>query len=112
LPSSHLSPLTPPPPPHTYTLSLHDALPSSQLPTRSITPTVVRVQPACRSDATPVEILCLCYLGPTFRTRRWAPLATNFRRPLFQDRKSTRLNSSHRTISYAVFYLKKKKKQQ
>src|SRR5437867_4963406 len=29
---------------------------------------------------------------------------------LDQDRKSTRLNSSHRTISYAVFCLKKKKK--
>src|SRR5207248_11590610 len=27
------------------------------------------------------------------------------------DRKSTRLNSSHRTISYAVFCLKKKKQQ-
>src|SRR5437773_7767385 len=32
-------------------------------------------------------------------------------RPL-QDRKSTRLNSSHITISYAVFCLKKKKKKQ
>src|SRR5207248_3480357 len=30
---------------------------------------------------------------------------------LDQDRKSTRLNSSHRTISYAVFCLKKKKKE-
>src|SRR5436189_1741069 len=29
-----------------------------------------------------------------------------------RDRKSTRLNSSHRCISYAVFCLKKKKKQQ
>src|SRR5437867_4195909 len=29
--------------------------------------------------------------------------------PHEQDRKSTRLNSSHRTISYAVFCLKKKK---
>src|SRR5437867_9871756 len=29
---------------------------------------------------------------------------------LSKDRKSTRLNSSHRTISYAVFCLKKKKK--
>src|SRR2546427_8455410 len=29
----------------------------------------------------------------------------------FQDRKSTRLNSSHSQISYAVFCLKKKKKQ-
>src|SRR5207248_9375632 len=28
----------------------------------------------------------------------------------YRDRKSTRLNSSHRTISYAVFCLKKKKK--
>src|SRR3712207_7951890 len=28
---------------------------------------------------------------------------------LFQDRKSTRLNSSHANISYAVFCLKKKK---
>src|SRR5207244_12529988 len=29
-----------------------------------------------------------------------------------RDRKSTRLNSSHQIISYAVFCLKKKKKQQ
>src|SRR5437764_3405963 len=31
---------------------------------------------------------------------------------LFQDRKSTRLNSSHRCISYAVFCLKKKTERQ
>src|SRR5690242_20989790 len=30
-------------------------------------------------------------------------------RPLLEDRKSTRLNSSHMSISYAVFCLKKKK---
>src|SRR5690554_7335810 len=30
----------------------------------------------------------------------------------FEDRKSTRLNSSHVRISYAVFCLKKKKKKQ
>src|SRR4051794_41649971 len=30
-------------------------------------------------------------------------------RPLARDRKSTRLNSSHPSISYAVFCLKKKK---
>src|SRR5699024_11817214 len=30
---------------------------------------------------------------------------------IFRDRKSTRLNSSHVSISYAVFCLKKKKKQ-
>src|SRR5438094_5676156 len=32
-------------------------------------------------------------------------------RDRWADRKSTRLNSSHRTISYAVFCLKKKKGQ-
>src|SRR2546422_1611450 len=32
-------------------------------------------------------------------------------RPVVRDRKSTRLNSSHGYISYAVFCLKKKKKQ-
>src|SRR5215217_2256656 len=32
------------------------------------------------------------------------------RRPIARDRKSTRLNSSHANISYAVFCLKKKKK--
>src|SRR5689334_24018450 len=30
--------------------------------------------------------------------------------PTYKDRKSTRLNSSHSSISYAVFCLKKKKK--
>src|SRR5256885_11083367 len=33
------------------------------------------------------------------------------RPPVCRDRKSTRLNSSHLVISYAVFCLKKKKKQ-
>src|SRR5437667_5880075 len=36
-------------------------------------------------------------------------LATIIRSPCTIDRKSTRLNSSHITISYAVFCLKKKK---
>src|SRR5258708_24238281 len=35
---------------------------------------------------------------------------TDQRRAGRQDRKSTRLNSSHQIISYAVFCLKKKKK--
>src|SRR5271168_5559305 len=43
---------------------------------------------------------------PRYRAR---PRATP-RRNWPGDRKSTRLNSSHRTISYAVFCLKKKKK--
>src|SRR5437763_13365462 len=40
--------------------------------------------------------------GPGGPTRRGQPAR--------EDRKSTRLNSSHRCISYAVFCLKKKKK--
>src|SRR5256885_7904663 len=38
-------------------------------------------------------------------SRRW----TRRSRPRGRDRKSTRLNSSHLVISYAVFCLKKKK---
>src|SRR3712207_8038962 len=35
--------------------------------------------------------------------------STSFEHTLLRDRKSTRLNSSHANISYAVFCLKKKK---
>src|SRR2546427_6384462 len=38
------------------------------------------------------------------------PRAHRHRSPRERDRKSTRLNSSHSQISYAVFCLKKKKK--
>src|SRR2546426_12841096 len=79
-----------------YTLSLHDALPISgesvgrhggggQHPPAGVP---ARYGPAHRS------------LRPT---RHCAPRAG-------KDRKSTRLNSSHLVISYAVFCLKKKKK--
>src|SRR3712207_7777579 len=50
----------------------------------------------------------------TASARRLAAELTEQRRPeeiqeVLQDRKSTRLNSSHANISYAVFCLKKKK---
>src|SRR5438874_6893084 len=64
-----------------YTLSLHDALPIS----------------TARSPST-----CRPSLTPPSDTSRPLPTATT-------DRKSTRLNSSHVEISYAVFCLKKKK---
>src|SRR5207248_11127463 len=59
-------------------------------------------------------------LGMTNQKQRHCPSAslgmTNQKQrhchPERRDRKSTRLNSSHRTISYAVFCLKKKKKTQ
>src|SRR5437773_6960601 len=64
-----------------YTLSLHDALP------------IWASRPAWRPPR-----------GRSGR-RRSAPGRTSF---CPRDRKSTRLNSSHITISYAVFCLKKK----
>src|SRR5258708_30283425 len=68
-----------------YTLSLHDALPISRPPS----PSTIR-----RAGGT----------APVARIQNRA-----FRR--YSDRKSTRLNSSHQIISYAVFCLKKKKKE-
>src|SRR2546430_9871743 len=46
-------------------------------------------------------------LWSTIFARAWC--LPSFRRELTEDRKSTRLNSSHSQISYAVFCLKKKK---
>src|SRR2546422_2322968 len=71
-----------------YTLSLHDALP--------ISPEQLEVA-GLGKDATGVEHHGL---GDDRRD-----LVTALRH---QDRKSTRLNSSHGYISYAVFCLKKK----
>src|SRR5438094_3849224 len=54
-----------------------------------------------------------CCHGPQMRATQVTPHGgqKTRRRPVLDgDRKSTRLNSSHRTISYAVFCLKKKKK--
>src|SRR5207244_13006121 len=67
-----------------YTLSLHDALPISW-PSRRTTRCGPRTS-TCRPSS-----------SPTASSRRCRP-----------DRKSTRLNSSHQIISYAVFCLKKK----
>src|SRR5690242_21183607 len=70
-----------------YTLSLHDALP---------------IWPQRHGAGRPRGG------GP----RRGGPLRAACRHPrrAARDRKSTRLNSSHMSISYAVFCLKKKKK--
>src|SRR5258708_14950295 len=61
-----------------YTLSLHDALPISMMP------------------AVPRD------------SRNLRPLRSTSMTATIVDRKSTRLNSSHQIISYAVFCLKKK----
>src|SRR6266851_9302971 len=52
-------------------------------------------------DALPISIPRACGEVPAGKLPGWRPRI---------DRKSTRLNSSHITISYAVFCLKKKKK--
>src|SRR5476649_896886 len=54
-------------------------------------------------DALPISAICTEFRGE----RRWSFMLRRFR---LRDRKSTRLNSSHTVISYAVFCLKKKKK--
>src|SRR5204862_8355487 len=84
-----------PPTPQFYPLSLHDALPISAPRTRS----------RARRSSTPRRI----DRRPRASARR-AP--ARCARPTIDstDRKSTRLNSSHVEISYAVFCLKKKKK--
>src|SRR3712207_6883441 len=48
-------------------------------------------------------------VGPHPERRRSLRVGPSTRRSDGQDRKSTRLNSSHANISYAVFCLKKKK---
>src|SRR3712207_8693284 len=72
---------------------------------------VVQVQGALSAhaaDAVPTRVPS-CGRGRPSRPRyRTAPVALR-EHVLAADRKSTRLNSSHANISYAVFCLKKKK---
>src|SRR5690606_41766451 len=85
---------TRPPPPEIYTLSLHDALPILRNAPRGA---LHRQGPGSgRRDVRTVP-------------HRTVPAGQGDRRPRRGDRKSTRLNSSHVKISYAVFCLKKKK---
>src|SRR5690348_17514577 len=60
----------------------------------------MQVEEPLRQEITPKNILMI---GPTGVGK------TEIARRLAKDRKSTRLNSSHPSISYAVFCLKKKK---
>src|SRR5205814_7874085 len=69
---------------HIHALSLHDALPISG---------------DCRFDAYVMRATC----------RKSSSTGVSRPKKETRDRKSTRLNSSHLGISYAVFCLKKKK---
>src|SRR2546422_2907420 len=61
-----------------------------------------------RASVEPAHHIFRCVARCEHQDRCLAPLAPQLGGDL-QDRKSTRLNSSHGYISYAVFCLKKKK---
>src|SRR5438552_10910321 len=65
---------------------------------------------AAAPDGEPALSPALIELGRWIGSYYGAPLGLALRALLPGDRKSTRLNSSHQIISYAVFCLKKKKK--
>src|SRR5690606_39351262 len=89
------------PPTAIYTLSLHDALPISKLAHRTRR---LRLFVRAAGLMRPIRILPCWGASPW---RRSTSRGTRCSTPT--DRKSTRLNSSHVKISYAVFCLKKKK---
>src|SRR5690606_39478076 len=96
----------PPAPPHTSTLSLHDALPIWPPRVRPPAPRRPRRGRAGRGPAGPGADLLR--RGRLRRRQRGVARVAAPRQPP-EDRKSTRLNSSHVKTSYAVFCLKKKK---
>src|SRR5690606_41188061 len=93
----------------TYTLSLHDALPIFGQGRDRATGRRQRVlrQPGSRALAPVARVLLPA--GRRAAARHGAGLPELADHAAGTDRKSTRLNSSHVKISYAVFCLKKKK---
>src|SRR5690606_41036061 len=91
-----------PPLPHSYPLSLHDALPISCLEPFA---DVFLAYPSCRNKGDvgkgPSQVFYISRAGQS-AGEDFNDVSTHL------DRKSTRLNSSHVKISYAVFCLKKK----
>src|SRR3712207_7271700 len=86
-----------------YPLSRHDALPTFKLPAqvwKDVLDGLIATENAARLDEITAPTLII-----------WGEQDAIFPRAeqdLLADRKSTRLNSSHANISYAVFCLKKK----
>src|SRR5205807_10325376 len=109
-PISFLCLFTTPPPTELSTLSLHDALPIFERGPAGQVPRVPSQHVRHRVAAEPGRAVRVEDRDDVLRVLDHHP------QPLFllpeRDRKSTRLNSSHLVISYAVFCLKKKKKTQ
>src|SRR5207249_12294505 len=83
---------------HISTLSLHDALPISRTASLAF---------ACSNAS---SFFCVAARSPcSSSTLRTSVFRSAEEARCVRDRKSTRLNSSHVSISYAVFCLKKKK---
>src|SRR5438477_5477711 len=78
-----------------FTLSLHDALPISEFCERRVLPADAAADAPENSGGVP-------------NPYDWRSSPHTVEKELEIDRKSTRLNSSHMSISYAVFCLKKK----
>src|SRR3712207_8895629 len=83
-----------------YTLSLHDALPIFVRNLRRDFPNLTI------HSFSPTEIAYMTEI--TGKDLKWV-IEQLIEAGISSDRKSTRLNSSHANISYAVFCLKKKK---
>src|SRR5207244_5298433 len=71
-----------------------------------------RAERRASTAAAPATLMDVLETGYQPYVTAYASNSANTRCPRAADRKSTRLNSSHQIISYAVFCLKKKKKQQ
>src|SRR5690606_40524027 len=98
------------PAPSIYTLSLHDALPISP----ESEPAMVSAEAGEGEGVAAGSMAPLCRAARRAWRRAAPQRAASRGRSASRaraDRKSTRLNSSHVKISYAVFCLKKKKQQ-
>src|SRR5699024_11818684 len=90
--------------PAIYTLSLHDALPISAEEGHTGKEYMIRGGSLEGIDAA----VMIHGFGYDIASHAWVERRSATVR--FQDRKSTRLNSSHVSISYAVFCLKKERR--
>src|SRR5207249_6937435 len=89
-----------------YTTLFRSHVPSpAALPTNSLCEMLSSGEVVSEIASCGLSKPCCGMVGPTQRTARKFDSRLSS-----EDRKSTRLNSSHVSISYAVFCLKKKKK--
>src|SRR5699024_12485915 len=104
-PRSYPSPPPSPTTTHTTPLSLHDALPICPISTE----TDITIRITIFSDAETVPFGKLLENSvKRNKVGKIKPIPKAYRLVPSTDRKSTRLNSSHVSISYAVFCLKTK----